>query len=289
MNVGSTTPTDYGYYISWGETRPYSDDNYSERNNKYYSNGNVSLPTKYTGDDRKFKLDQKDDPAYSNWGSGWRTPTVADFKELCENTAISLEKVDGVYVYRFKSKRNSSSIIIPCGGYKSYLKHYAKNEGLYVLSCELNYNYTSDSFYKTADYIACMKAKGSKVGIAAQARYCGVNVRPVYGSGSNSSGQSNNDNNTSNDALDLTSYDITPYPTTINAKFYFNNSLKSAKITYGTTSSCSSSASTVVGSKIASASITGLKKNTRYYIKCTATDKNGSTYTTSAISCTTEP
>lgn len=181
MNIGAATSSDYGYYISWAETSQSNSGNYGERDNRYYSKGNVPYPFKYTLNDRKFKLDQNDDAAYVNWGNGWRTPSVKDVRELYENSRITFENINGINVYRFTSKINSASIIIPCGGYISYSNYYDKNESMFIMSCELNYNYSSDSFYKEIIYCACFKSSGSALGIGGQSRYCGVNVRPVYG------------------------------------------------------------------------------------------------------------
>lgn len=181
-NIGAVIPTGYGFYIAWGETTFCPSGNYSERNNKYYSNGNVPYPIKYTQYDGKYKLDKEDDAASVNWGDEWRTPTVSDFKELCENSDIITETINGVVVCRFTSKINHESIIIPFGGMKSYTNYDYLNERFYILSSELNFQYTSDSFYQSAEYCACLNGNLQRLGIGGVARYCGVNVRPVYGS-----------------------------------------------------------------------------------------------------------
>lgn len=183
MNIGAKTPTDYGYYIAWGETAPYPIDNYdySERNNKYYTKGNVPVVTKYTTKDRLFKLENNDDPAFINWGDKWRTPTFDDIVELLSNTNVYFENIDGVNVCLFKSKKNSKSIIIPCGGYRSYKKLYFENEQLVIPSCELNYKYTIESFYRDESYIAVMRHNQDEIGTGCAKRYSGLTFRPVYG------------------------------------------------------------------------------------------------------------
>ena len=89
MNVGASSPSDYGSYYAWGETSPKS--NYTWQNLKYFISGdrfdNLKF-SKYVSDsthgtvDNKKELDPSDDAAYVNWGSGWRMPSYAQQDEL---------------------------------------------------------------------------------------------------------------------------------------------------------------------------------------------------------------
>ena len=79
MNVGATSPEDYGEYFAWGETEPKT--SYSLSNYEFW---NGDAYTKYTGSDFSV-LQAEDDAARVNWGGDWRTPTDAEWRELCEN------------------------------------------------------------------------------------------------------------------------------------------------------------------------------------------------------------
>lgn len=83
-NVGATTSTESGYYVSWGETQ--EKNKYDWSNYKY---GSIQAITKYsTSDfgsninDGKTVLEASDDVASTIWGSTWRIPTKAEMEEL---------------------------------------------------------------------------------------------------------------------------------------------------------------------------------------------------------------
>lgn len=99
------------------------------------------------------------------------------------------------------------------------------------------------------------------------------------GSGSGTGGGTNSGGN----GCDFyeTNYNSTPYSTKMAVNFYFSERVKSAKIYYGTTSNCPLSQTASVNAKSAYATISGLKKNTKYYFKCVATCEHGKRITTS--------
>ena len=75
MNVGASSPEDYGDYFAWGETL-----------------GIV---------DNKKTLDPDDDAATINWGPSWRMPTEAQMQELitrCNWKASTMKGVKGYSV-----------------------------------------------------------------------------------------------------------------------------------------------------------------------------------------------
>ena len=91
-NLGATTVADspetcYGDYFAWGETEPrYTSITISGYNSVSFGGWNSShssgysesdFPT-YTGN----TLDSDHDAATQNWGTGWHTPTMADFQAL---------------------------------------------------------------------------------------------------------------------------------------------------------------------------------------------------------------
>ncbi len=119
-NIGADSPTAYGYYFAWGETKP--KDFCSWYNYKYCQDGDYKKLTKYCtknddGDvDNKVVLAPEDDAATQNWGNGWRMPTVEEYKELFANCDRKLTKRDGVTGYEFTSKRNGNKIFFPAAG-----------------------------------------------------------------------------------------------------------------------------------------------------------------------------
>ncbi|MBR4268150.1 MAG: toll/interleukin-1 receptor domain-containing protein, partial [Bacteroidales bacterium] len=89
-NIGANSPTDYGDYFAWGETKP--KDNYSWDCYKYCQDGDEHKLTKYCTnkdygkvDDKKI-LDPEDDAATKNWGNGWRMPTMEEYRDLFANS-----------------------------------------------------------------------------------------------------------------------------------------------------------------------------------------------------------
>ena len=126
MNVGATSPEDYGDYFSWGEVTPQSDNAYSWDSYKW-CNGSSRTLTKYCNNssygndgytDTKTVLDAEDDAAHANWGGDWRMPTLADFQELIDNTTSEWTTQNGVKGRKFTSNTNGKSIFLPAAGYR---------------------------------------------------------------------------------------------------------------------------------------------------------------------------
>lgn len=114
-NVGASTPTDYGSYFAWGETRTKSTYNWDT----YFDsvNGSSSNFNKYATN-KKTTLDLSDDAAYANWGGSWRMPTRAEQDELREKCTWTWTTQNGVKGYKVSSKRNSNSIFLPAAGFR---------------------------------------------------------------------------------------------------------------------------------------------------------------------------
>ena len=120
-NVGAKKETDYGYYFQWGDI---VDKRKSNRGWKRYRHckGTEYTMTKYcryllhgTVTD-KSTLDPEDDAATQIMGGKWRTPTIAEFQELIDNTTKEWTQVNGVNGYKFTSVNNGNSIFIPAAG-----------------------------------------------------------------------------------------------------------------------------------------------------------------------------
>ena len=118
-NLGASSPEAYGDYYAWGEVEPKQ--KYTYPNHKWYKEGAPSLGfTKYNNEDGKMTLEDEDDAVIQKLGNGWRTPTLADFRELTNQKLTTIKKttLNGVAGYQITSKRNKKSIFIPCAGFK---------------------------------------------------------------------------------------------------------------------------------------------------------------------------
>lgn len=119
-NLGASAPEAYGDYYAWGEVEPKQE--YTYPNHKWYKEGAPSLGfTKYNNEDGKLSLEDEDDAVIQKLGNGWRTPTLADFRELTNQKYTTIKKttLNGVAGYQITSKRNKKSIFIPCAGFKN--------------------------------------------------------------------------------------------------------------------------------------------------------------------------
>lgn len=131
MNVGASSPSDYGDYYAWGDTNLKSSccyDNYKYRSDSGY---NFKF-SKYVTDkshgkvDGKKVLDLNDDVAYVNWGSSWRMPTQAQLEELIKNCIWTETSQNGHTGYKVTSKKNGNSIFLPNNlkGYRAMYGEY---------------------------------------------------------------------------------------------------------------------------------------------------------------------
>ncbi len=101
-NMGAASPSDYGNYYAWGETRTKS--SYTDDNSVTYekSMGNIGGNSQY-------------DVARANWTGIWRLPTLVEIRELirkCEWTWTTLEGHNGYLV----TGPNGNSIFLPVAG-----------------------------------------------------------------------------------------------------------------------------------------------------------------------------
>ena len=123
-NVGASKPEDYGSYFAWGETSTKSTYNCSTYK---YAEGEYNKLTKYCSEsdygnngftDTLTTLQAGDDPATAQWGSGWRTPSKAQWEELLSNSTREWTTQNGKEGYLFTSKKNGNSIFLPAAGYR---------------------------------------------------------------------------------------------------------------------------------------------------------------------------
>ncbi len=106
-NVGASSPSDYGNYYAWGETKTKSD--YSEDTYEYYNGEYIDIGSNISGTIY--------DAARSNWGGNWRMPTKAELDELRNDCAWSWTSVNGIEGYKVTGP-NGNSIFLPAAGYR---------------------------------------------------------------------------------------------------------------------------------------------------------------------------
>ena len=121
MNVGASSPSDYGDYYAWGETTTKSD--YSWKTYKY-CNGSEKSMTKYCTKssygivDNKTELESSDDVAHMKWGGKWRMPTDDDLRELVNECAWTWTTQNGHQGYKVTGS-NGNSIFLPAAGFRN--------------------------------------------------------------------------------------------------------------------------------------------------------------------------
>lgn len=112
-NVGASSPTDFGNYYAWGETKFKSVYNWSTyRYCEYHGLYDHPL-TKYIDTDTLTTLQPDDDAATVNYGG--RTPTRAEWEELQENTThqwVTINEVSGMNIIG----PNGNSLFLPAAG-----------------------------------------------------------------------------------------------------------------------------------------------------------------------------
>ena len=137
-NVGASKPEEYGDYFQWGGVTsvtstsinvgwagcPFTNGTYSSNNTKVFTKYIPTGNPEYwagTGDpDNKLVLELSDDAATATWGSGWRMPTTAEWKELCDNTTNAWTdnyNNTGVKGRIFTNKNDTSkTLFLPAAG-----------------------------------------------------------------------------------------------------------------------------------------------------------------------------
>ena len=180
-NLGASSPEAYGDYYAWGEVEPKQE--YTYPNHKWYKEGAPSLGfTKYNNEDGKLTLEDEDDAVIQKLGNGWRTPTLADFRELTNQKLTTIKKttLNGVAGYQITSKKNKKSIFIPCAGFKQdkpKTREISSSEEVAICMTNLRcidykvFNAWSFSF------------QDDRIGRYGKRRPDGISVRPVKGPG----------------------------------------------------------------------------------------------------------
>lgn len=174
MNVGASTPEEYGDHFAWCETTPKEVYDWSTYQ---WCNGRWNKMTKYCtvstyGNngfvDNLTELEPDDDAATVNWGSQWCTPTKEQLDELRTKCTWTWTTSNGVKGY--KVSRNGKSLFLPAAeGYS----------GSYLSSGTLGY-YWSRTLGDTKSYYAnYLYFYSSSVSSEAFERSSGCSVRAV--------------------------------------------------------------------------------------------------------------
>ena len=180
-NLGASAPEAYGDYYAWGETKPKQV--YTYPNHKWYKEGAPSLGfTKYNNEDGKLTLEDEDDAVIQKLGNGWRTPTLADFRELTNQKLTTIKKttLNGVVGYQITSKRNKKSIFIPCAGFKQdkpQTREISSSEEVAI--CMTNLRCIDNQVFNAWSFAF----RDDRIGRYGKRRPDGISVRPVKGPG----------------------------------------------------------------------------------------------------------
>ena len=185
MNVGATTPEDYGNHYAWGETVPKETYNWSTY---FDSNDSGDTFAKYKNEGGKTVLDPNDDAAHVNWGGSWRMPTKAECLELLENCTWRWTTRNGINGYKVTSNKagyTDKFIFLPVAGYRD-------ESGLYNVG-SYGYYWSSSLGDYNSDYAWYMNFRSGDHGLYCDDRNGGHSVRPVLLPSSTSYGSSAND------------------------------------------------------------------------------------------------
>ena len=181
-NLGASAPEAYGDYYAWGEVEPKQE--YTKSNHKWYKEGAPSQGfTKYNNEDGKLTLEDEDDAVIQKLGNGWRTPTLADFRELTNQKYTTIEKttLNGVAGYQITSKKNKKSIFIPCAGFKNSEKPQTRaiSDDESVAVCMTNLRRIDNMVYNAWTFAF----QNDRIGRYGKRRPDGISIRPVKGPG----------------------------------------------------------------------------------------------------------
>lgn len=169
INIGASSPEDYGDYYAWGETETkseYSWDTYMVTSSS--ACGTSSDPIYAAG--LSDIAGSKYDVAHVAWGGIWKMPTSTQVDEILSKCTWTWTTQNGVNGYRVTGT-NGNSIFLPAAGYRFGTSlSDAGSGGRYWSSTRLASNaYGASGLYFNSD-----RQYGSS-----GSRYYGRSVRPV--------------------------------------------------------------------------------------------------------------
>jgi hypothetical protein len=159
------SPTNYGSYYAWGETKEHDDlvynwSTYTHCDGSYstcHDLGSDIAGTQY-------------DVAHYRWGGSWVMPSKTQQQELLNNCTYEWTTVNGVNGGRFTSKTNGGSIFLPAAG--------ARWDDLYSAGSGSSYwSSTQDPSNSSRAYYLFFNSGNANW--SGYSRYYGFLVRPV--------------------------------------------------------------------------------------------------------------
>ena len=145
MNVGASSPEDYGGYYAWGEID--EKDVYNWSSYRFGSTQNLGTDRNISGTEH--------DAAHKNMGNAWRMPTNTELKELWDNCSWKWTSQNNVNGYLVKGP-NGNTIFLPAAGFKYESTYRSPNSwGSYPCSVETGNN--SNKIYTVCFYGASKK------------------------------------------------------------------------------------------------------------------------------------
>lgn len=195
FNLGATKPEEYGDYFAWGETEPkteYSYDTYkwmAEGESSWQQISKYTIPDDYTNcrwyknkqfvGDGKTLLDPEDDAATVAYGSQWRMPTEAEWKELIDNCDFKPLLQDGAYTFEAKSRINGQSIVLPAAGfYEDSDSAFMGERGFYWSSTLFSVTTVDRRTWNAGVFVLWESRAPSFFECE---RFYGQSIRPVFG------------------------------------------------------------------------------------------------------------
>ena len=129
-NIGADSPSDYGDYFAWGETRPKSSYDSDNCFDCLDSTGD-SWGTYKIGGQTRIAPSSGHDTARENWGSTWRMPTDAENEERCNKCTWTWTSQGGHKGYKVTGP-NGNSIFLPAAGWRyGIVTGYVGEDGFY--------------------------------------------------------------------------------------------------------------------------------------------------------------
>lgn len=150
-----------------------------------FNNDSQVYPGTSDHDKSLYVLEATDDAATCQWGEEWKIPTFWDVAELTNNTTmenISNYENSGIDVFKFTSKINGKSIIMPRAGYINGVAPsgvWGRKEFYYWVSCN-----SSNGGWTNWDFSRANRFSDQYVGngyaVATSARNVGMPIRAVH-------------------------------------------------------------------------------------------------------------
>ena len=165
-DASKQSPTNYGSYYAWGETKEHDDLIY---NWSTYTHCDGSWETCHDlGSDI---AGTRYDVAHVKWGGSWVMPSEEQQDELKKNCNYEWMTVNGVEGGKFTSKVNGGSIFLPAAGCRDDSGLYNAGSGGYYWSSTQDPSDTSGAYY--------LYFSSSGASTYYRNRYYGPSVRPV--------------------------------------------------------------------------------------------------------------